>query len=302
MASTYTNTDLTYLSDKALAALITPLDEIKLFAHKLSAEQHRKGDAVKVYVHGQTEDAAAFNRSTNNYGTVDDDTTTGVDVSLSTHLKKTCFVPDEEFGRIDEVTKVEGIAKAVAKAALIEVHNQVTAGNFATIALTSTPAAFTYDDVIDLQVVADDAGFDMNRALVIGNTYNANLMKDGHLVTVRNSQGSFNTVRNQFAELGGFDVVSSSVIKSSTPWGAGAGGLGGFITDGSGLAIATGLVIPASGQGTTEYTSSTDAESGFSLGLRRYYDDAQGGFMYTAEVLFGTAVARAAGLQRITQA
>ena len=300
MASTTSNLELTTLANDALASLRQKLDMVTKFSFKADGNK-QFGDSVNVYVNSVTDDAAAFNASSNNYGDVGADDTTGVLVTLDKRIKKTFSIDDVDAGRIDVEKKLADAVSVVGKAALKLVYDEMTAANFAeTPAFTGAATAFDYDVVVDIDDVANEAGLSEDgRVMVLDNTYASNLKKDGHLTTLRNSQG--NTVASQWEAVSSFDVGTTTQIKSSANYAA-TENLRGFITDGSGLAIAMGSVPAPSSQGTTEYSEVIDPETGFILSLRRHYDDNVGAMLYTVEIVFGLKVTRGTGLIRIVSA
>lgn len=293
MASVFTNGDINVLANITLESLKVGLNPLTAWATGFRSGA-RQNDSAKVFVNGMTLDATDFNASSNNYETVDDDTTTGVDVTLDTKIKKTAQVAEEDYAKIDISAKLRDLGYAVANQAVLRTYNKLLEANFSTSTVVGAAGSFTYDDVVDLEVAADDAGMRMDRTLVLSNLYTANLKKDGVLVANKNQPTDPGLVWQRFDAISGFATMSSSLIKSSTP-AAGAENLVGFYTDSSAMAIAMGT--PAyTGGGDVEVATVQD-ESGIGLQLRRHYSRTDGSWYLNAVMLFGSEITRATGLE-----
>ena len=301
MASTTANMDINILADLTLAALNVKLDEAKVFSLGVKADVDL-GDSVKVFVERYTKDASAWNVSSNNYETSDDDSTTGVDILLDQKIKKTAFIEEDDYSKIDITKKLEGLGHACAYQMLLTQYNTLTAALYTnTEEVVGAASGFTYDDLIDLEVVADDAEFGDNRFCVLANTYMANLKKDGILVTNKNANVDPSVAMSRFDIIGGFNTIGSTVIKaiSGTP---STENLIGFITDSTAMGV--GLGIPAftgSGQ-PVEVATSVDPNTGIGIQLRRHYDPSTGRWYLNAVILYGNKVIRTESLTRLVSA
>jgi hypothetical protein len=121
----------------------------------------------------------------------------------------------------------------------------------------------------------------------------ANLKKDNLLVATMQQERSPGQSFQFFEEIAGFDVLKSSLFKSSTP--ATTENVIGFYTDSSALGLAMGA--PAfTGEGDVDIATVTD-ESGVGLQLRRHYSRKDGRWYLNAVMLFGTEILRSAGLK-----
>jgi hypothetical protein len=298
MASVLTNGDINVLANITLESLKIGLQPLTTWSTGFRSGA-RLNDSAKVFVNGMTLDASDFNKSSNNYETVDADTTTGVDITLDTKIKKTAEIAEEDFAKIDISAKLADIGYAVANEAVLRTYNKLTAANYATENIIGAASGFTYDDVVDLEVLADDAGFANGRSLLLANTYTANLKKDGLLVANKNQPSDPSLVWQRFDAIANFQTMSSSLLKTSTP-AVGAENLVGFITDSSAMGIAMGTP-EYNGGGDVEVATVQD-ESGIGLQLRRHYSRATGSIYLNAVMLFGTEVTRATGLQRLVSA
>jgi hypothetical protein len=243
-----------------------------------------------------TLDANDFDVATNNYEDVGDDTTLGVDVALSDKIKKTAFVDEEDYSKIDIQAKLRDLGYAVANEAVKRTYDKLVVATFGAGTVIGASSAFTFDDLIDLEVEADDAGLDEGRVCLLANTYMANLKKDNLLVATMQQERAPGQSWTYFEEIAGFEVLKSSLFKSSTP--ATGENVVGFYTDSSALGLAMGT--PAyTGEGDVDVATVMD-ESGVGLQLRRHYDRATGGWYLNAVMLFGTEVLRSAGLKLLT--
>ena len=302
MASTTANLDINILADITLEALMIKLDESKVFALGVETDV-LLNDSVKVLVERYTKDASAWNISSNNYQTQDDDSTTGVDITLDQKIKKTAFVGEDDFAKIDISKKLRGLGHACAYQMLLTQYNTLIAASYTnTEEVVGAASGFTWDDVIDLSVVADDAEFNETRYMVVANTYMANLQKDGILVTNKAANVSPDLAQSRFELIGDFNVIGSTVIKDITGT-ASTENLIGLITDGSAMGIALGTpAFTGSSDGGVEVATSIDPMTGIGIQLRRHYDRATGGWYLNAVILYGDAVVRTESLTRLVSA
>ena len=297
MASVTTNMDINVLANITLESLKVGLQPLTKWSTGFRSDA-RQNDSAKVFVNSMTLDATDFDVATNNYEDVGDDTTLGVDVALSDKIKKTAFVDEEDYSKIDIQKKLADLGYAVANEAVLRTYNKLVVATFGAGTVVGASTAFTFDDLIDLEVEADDAGLDDGRVCLLANTYMANLKKDNLLVATVQQENAPNSTWKSFEEIAGFDIMKSSLFKSSTP--ATGENVVGFYTDSSALGLAMGT--PAyTGEGDVDVATVMD-ESGIGLQLRRHYDRATGGWYLNAVMLFGTEVLRSAGLKLLTSA
>ena len=295
MASVTTNMDINVLANITLESLKVGLQPLTKWSTGFRSDA-RQNDSAKVFVNSMTLDANDFDVATNNYEDVGDDTTLGVDVALSDKIKKTAFVDEEDYSKIDIQKKLADLGYAVANEAVKRTYDKLVVATFGAGTVVGASTAFTFDDLIDLEVEADDAGLDDGRVCLLANTYMANLKKDNLLVATMQQERAPNQSWTYFEEIAGFDVLKSSLFKSSTP--ATGENVVGFYTDSSALGLAMGT--PAyTGEGDVDVATVMD-ESGIGLQLRRHYDRATGGWYLNAVMLFGTEVLRSAGLKLLT--
>ncbi len=302
MASTTANLDINILADLTLAAMMIKLDESKVFSLGVATEV-ALNDSVKVLVERYTKDASAWNISSNNYETQDDDSTTGVDITLDQKIKKTAFVGEDDYAKIDISKKLSGLGHACAYQMLLTQYNTLTAAAYTnTEIIVGAATAFDMEDMLDFEVRADDDEFGDDRFCVLANTYMANLKKDADLITLLNANVDPSVARSRFNEIAGFNTIGSTVLKDITGTPS-TENVVGFITDGSAMGV--GLGVPAftgSSDGGVEVATSVDEGSGIGLQLRRHYDRATGGWYLNAVILYGNAVVRTEALTRLVSA
>ena len=295
MASVTTNMDINVLANITLESLKVGLQPLTKWSTGFRSDA-RQNDSAKVFVNSMTLDATDFDVATNNYEDVGDDTTLGVDVALSDKIKKTAFVDEEDYSKIDIQAKLRDLGYAVANEAVKRTYDKLVVATFGAGSVVGSASAFTFDDLVDLEVEADDAGLDDGRVCLLANTYMANLKKDNLLVATMQQERAPGQSWTYFEEIAGFDVLKSSLFKSSVP--ATGENVVGFYTDSSALGLAMGT--PAyTGEGDVDVATVMD-ESGIGLQLRRHYDRATGGWYLNAVMLFGTEVLRSAGLKLLT--
>ena len=295
MASVTTNMDINVLANITLESLKVGLQPLTKWSTGFRSDA-RQNDSAKVFVNSMTLDATDFDVATNNYEDVGDDTTLGVDVALSDKIKKTAFVDEEDYSKIDIQAKLRDLGYAVANEAVKRTYDKLVVATFGAGSVVGSASAFTFDDLVDLEVEADDAGLDDGRVCLLANTYTANLKKDNLLVATMQQERAPGQSWTYFEEIAGFDVLKSSLFKSSVP--ATGESVVGFYTDSSALGLAMGT--PAyTGEGDVDVATVMD-ESGIGLQLRRHYDRATGGWYLNAVMLFGTEVLRSAGLKLLT--
>ena len=289
--STTANMDINVLANITLESLKVGLQPLGAWSTGFRFDG-RLNDSAKVFVNSMVLDASDFDVTTNNYGDADDDTTTGIDVTMDTKIKKTAKIDEEDYAKIDISAKLRDLGYAVANEAVKRTYLKLTEANFGASVVVGAASAFTFDDVIDQEVVADDAGLAPDRTMLLSNTYTANLKKDNLLVATMQQENAPGSTWQAFEDIAGFDILKSSLYKATATTIAEDGV--GFYTDSSALAIAFGT--PAyTGEGDVDVANVMD-ESGVGVQLRRHYDRDTGQWCLNAVMLFGSEVTRAAGL------
>ena len=297
MASVTTNMDINVLANITLESLKVGLNPLTAWSTGFRTNA-RLNDSAKVFVNSMVLDATDFDVATNNYETVGDDTTIGVDVQLSDKIKKTASIDEEDYSKMDISAKLRDLGYAVANEAVKRTYDKLTIANFGAVTVVGAASAFTFDDLIDLEVTADDDGLDIARTCLLSNAYTANLKKDNLLVATMQQERAPGQSWQYFEDIAGFDILKSSLYKTNAVAIAENGV--GFYTDSSALGLAMG--VPAyTGEGDVDVATVVD-ESGVGLQLRRHYDRATGQWYLNAVMLFGTEILRADGLTLLASA
>ena len=297
MASVTTNMDINVLANITLESLKVGLNPLTAWSTGFRTNA-RLNDSAKVFVNSMVLDATDFDVATNNYETVGDDTTIGVDVQLSDKIKKTASIDEEDYSKMDISAKLRDLGYAVANEAVKRTYDKLTIANFGAVTVVGAASAFTFDDLIDLEVTADDDGLDIARTCLLSNAYTANLKKDNLLVATMQQERAPGQSWQYFEDIAGFDILKSSLYKTNAV-AIGENGVG-FYTDSSALGLAMG--VPAyTGEGDVDVATVVD-ESGVGLQLRRHYDRATGQWYLNAVMLFGTEILRADGLTLLASA
>lgn len=300
MATTTTDFDIVELADMAVGALAPVLDDISAFTTGIEMDAN-EGDSAKVFVHTKNNDSARdWDEDSDNY--LDDNgsySITGVNVPLDNHIFDNAIFSQNELNRVDMNRVAQGLANNVARKFLIRLYDQMLLdANFGSVTpAVGAPTGFTNDDLADLEVFADDLGMLQGyRSCVLYNTYFANMKKDGVLIANKNSSVAPGIVQSRYEEINGFNIVSSSVLKSAT---APAGeNTVGFITDGTGIGLAIGEVaFTGEGTGVAESVTAIDPNTGIPLSIRKVYDQGSGKWSINAELLMGFKVLDAGALK-----
>jgi len=295
MATTITNGEKLEIANEAISANLVQNDELGLFSTNYNTSGLIKGDTLKVGVYGATT-AAAFNRSSQNYGDAQVAGVTYKNLVLDQHAKSTFSLDDEQASRADILQLMRASADAVVKNILAYNYGLILAADVTTVAFSGAASTFDADATADCFKVAKQNGYDMNKLMmVLDDDFGTALLKDPALQDASASL-SANTLREaEIGRLSKFSIAQSSIITANAEL------LGGFITDGS--AIAVGVAPMAVQSNNTTFSEFvTDPISGLTLGYREYYDDASGTKFGTFEAVYGAIVARGLTAARIKTA
>ena len=289
------NSDIQMIGDLTLGALIEETPVFDSMASKFSVDQVVEDDVVKVATYVAADAADEFDSSTNNYETASTDTVTMKDVTLSHRIKNTIAITDVQRPRIEIEQLIGNHVQSIVKKMQIVIMNLITNANYSTAGKVSTAVNFDSDDVADLWGVAEAANYGKDRYLVLGTTYLTNMLKDNDLKNWQNSNTDDILKRANFPMINGFKIILNKYVPDNSE------NLVGYITDKSGIAVASGLIYPQDGsENTVDYQVITDPATGLSLMQRAHYAGATGTLYVTHECMFGASVGQAAGLDRIT--
>lgn len=186
----------------------------------------------------------------------------------------------------------------LAKDVILDILSGVTVANFGADVLDTDATAFTKEDVIDLETIADNAewpeGFD-ERHLVMKPAYLNNVLKDA-VILDQSSYGSLEPIRRgKVREIGGFSAIKTPIIPAN------AENLVGFICHPSAMLVGMAPIVPEPRvmSKLSRYEQMTDDETGLTLEYREWGDPDLDTGKETLECNYGFAVGEAAALKRI---
>lgn len=226
-----------------------------------------------------------------------------VTVTVNKHQYKTISLTDLEVsnngsGATNLINFGRKLGDALSLAVYQDVLSVVTAANYGTAtAFTGTSTGFDSDDVVDIKTVCDAA--DMPRAgrsLILADAYYNALLKDTSVKNAQNYGSTEGIQAGMIPNLAGFGVWQTNAIPSNSE------NLVGFACVDSAIAVAMRYLRPQTGHQYIMAEPLTDAETGITLGVREWYDEAKGTKYLTIEANYGYAVGQAAGLKRILSA
>ena len=280
----------------ALQGYVDTLLPLAAFSANLSPAAGVRGQSVTVGLVGtQTAGDYAGSYKTNPDSSIDD-----IQVTINKHKFKTVHITDTEYAN-SSILNLEDFGyqagAAVAAAVVADVLSLVTLANYGAAIFTGAASGFDTDDVVDLRTACNTAKIPKrNRILALDGAYTAGLLKDADLKNVANS-GSAETLRNgNVGQLSGFRTFESEVIPGNSE------NLIGFCGGADGIALAMRYLAPQEDHQYAEARPLVDADSGLTLGMRRWYDNDSGTRYLTFESIYGKSVGRAAALKRLVSA
>lgn len=302
MATTITGLDLEIIAQEGLDALMVAMTPVTAFSSVFTDRMLTKNSVVNVPVIGTISAAADFNSTTNNYGDTDTQAVTEAAVTLSEHKKKTFGLTDEQLAQLGtpNVSKItRAFGRKLGESVVIDLWNDILAATYSALSVSPIAVgAFDSDDVADMWQEFVDAGMNTDSmSLVLNSAYYAALLKDNDLKNFQNSNSAGVLRGADTGVLSGFDVYWSSVLPANGQ------NLVGFITDGSAMAVATGVLKPHEEQQRSGFfTTATDEATGLTLGVRGYYDQEVGEYKITYEIIYGKAAGQTGALLRLASA
>ena len=278
------------LAQGVIKALANKLPVLSGFSTVFTSSIAGAGKTIQVPLIG-TSTATEFGAS--GYLTGDDATVTSSSVTLKHFKVSSRFSPLDirEYGvGFFANNFVETAAIALSQKCMTEINSLITVANFNSGVVTG--AALDYAEVVAAQKVLDDAKAPDKRALVLNNTYTADLRSDATIIAAFQlganviSTGSIGTIA-------GAQVYQFSNLSGNTE------GLAGFLCGADAIAVATALPfneIPGA-----DVSQATDPATGLSVQVMIIQE--QSGFLnVTATLLFGVAVGRSTSLRRLCSA
>jgi len=286
------------ISQGVLDGFVAALLPLQAFTTSFNADAVRKGDKISI-PRVSAQDAALTKVASANY-VIQDNDSDAVEITLGEPVYVSGGLSDVEVAS-SSVLNLELYGKQkgfqLGKKVVQDIMANITLANFGAAAFTGAATAFDVDSVVTLAGLCDTANMpeDM-RALVVKETYFANLLKD-QTVTVFNAYGNTDPLHNaKIPRLAGFDMYKSTIIPANGE------NLVGFAVHPSALAVAIRYLAPQEPGAYIRAESLTDAATGITIGVREWYDTDSGVKKKVWECCYGSAVGIAAGLKRIVSA
>lgn len=295
MATTLNDVSARIFSNALITEGNTVLAPLQAFSLDLSREVvNAKGDTIEATVFGATT-AAAFNATSNNYGT-SQGSTRSVPVVMTTHLKDS-FSIDDKKALTSPVPYFTGAGKACA--------DSLGAGVLSAVFALLTVAKYSQESIVTLasiakanfaalRKVATDAKINPRQAsLVLNSDYFAALLA----LLDSNTYGGSEAIRSGVVPgLFGFAKV---IEAPSLPT---AENLVGFIAKPEALAIAARYLQPQAPGAYEEVGQMYDDATGLTFGVRKLANGLTGEVIQTTEALFGATECEVKSLVRLISA
>jgi len=278
------------LAQGVIKALANKLPMLSGFSTVFTSSIQGAGKTIQVPLIG-TSTATEF--STGGYLTQDDATVTSASVLFKHFKVSSRFSPLDvrEYGiGFFANNFVETAAIALSQKCMTEINSLITAANYSSA--TNTGAALSYAEVVAAQKTLDDAKAPDKRALVLGNTYLADLRSDATIIA------AFQLGANVISS-GSLGTIAGAQVYQFSNLSANAESLAGFICGADAIAVATALPfneIPGA-----EVAQATDPATGLSVQVM-ILQEQSGFYNITCTLLFGASVGRSTSLRRLTTA
>lgn len=262
------------ISDYAVFAAHKYIAPITLFAHTFTDLEGRPGESIGVPVYDFT-DCAAFDASTNNYGSGVNEVG-GIQINLNQHLVKSVAITDKELA-YSGIDWAKDTSSALAENLTRGVNKYV----FGLINATNVTKSETFDAtskniVANLVAVAENNDIPVDRCIVALNPVQfAKVLGLLDYNTVGSSDYIMTgVIKNIFGFKG---IVKTSNLPDAAK--------GAIILD-EAMGVVSKYLAPATADAYPEAYALRD-ESGFTLGARRFMDLAKGYDIFAMDCLFG---------------
>ncbi len=279
------------LSAGVLSSLQNKLPVLSGISSVFSARPGSTGMAIQVPLIG-TSTATAF--GSGGYLTSDDATVTSATVTLTQFKISSRFTPSnlKDYGADFFVNNfVQTASIGLAQKVMDVINAQVTVANYASGAVTG--ADLSYDELVGVQKILDDAKAPSPRFAVLNSAYIAGLRKDTTIVG--NNVLGANIIRD-----GDLGIIAGARIYQFANLAGNGEGLAGFVAGPDAIAFASALP-DSEGIPGFEVSNAVDATTG--LGVQVLVGMEQSGFLnVTATLMFGAAVGRSTSLYRVCSA
>lgn len=272
-------------SESAVIAAHKNLAKLNLFAKNFSELQGVPGKSIAVPVYGLTP-AAAFNATTNNYGSGSNEIG-GELITLDQHLVKSITITDVEEAETGirwATDSAYAIADMLTRGVNDYVFGLINATNVTTTATTPSTKA----QVAGLYAIAANNDLPVDRCIVaLKPTQFANVLSQ----LDANVYGGSEAIRLGVIE--GLYGFKGFVCAPNLPEGTD----GAIICD-SAVGVASRYLFPGTEGAYPQAWSATD-DNGFTLGFRRFMDLASGSNKFAGDVLFGASLLQPTKIVRL---
>lgn len=295
MANALTNLTNEILAQRIFGAFTDMIAPLNAFASDFSDEAANRGNTIKVAFVEAADAATAFSGTY----TMQDADATGKDITLDQHQFVSWSLTDLELANRSQLSLdmfVMRKANALASAVLQNVWALVTNANFGAAAFTGAAATFDTDDVADIREDCVQAKWpNVNRSLILDETYVTNLIKDDSLKDFSQS-GSTATLREgAIGRVHGFDTFESTLIPANGE------NLVGFAAHPDAIYVAMRYLEPQANHNYYRVEKLTN-ESGMTLGYREWYDNDTGTGKVVIEALWGRLLGNGNAIKRMVSA
>ena len=276
-------------ADKCILALKPFLEFTKLFSTDYAPQNGEKYSGIAVEV--LASDSEDFAENTANYCHSTNSIAPAL-VQLTSHRKSTFTVSDKDAieNELAPCWSMFGpkSAEAVGKFAVQSIMALLTYSAAAAQITQATIAALADFTAIWGKVVA--AGYDPRRCvLILTPTAYASLLAALPAYVIGDDQILRSAMIGEFL---GFKAVVPSPNASAASAAAANNGFGFVVPEGA-IATANRILTPVrEGGGLIEFSTATDEATGFSMGFRTVVDACNGKVSWTAECLWGAALAK----------
>ena len=305
MANAWNGMTSDNIAQEGISTLEKMLVSMSSFSTDLSTDIQGQGTTVSTrIVPAATAATDLVDTESGSYAAVtDDQSTTAVQVSLDPHPVTGFHLTDSQAQEIaagvwSDTTRrlVRSHVRGIAEDILGSLFALVTNSNYSTAGLISTAANFDADDVADLRVVCDDAGWPSDEGTMVLNSsmYGA-LVKDNAIQDYSASQSD--ALRTgTLPNLSGFTVIKASTLPSNSE------NLAGFVALPDAMAIAMRGVDTQDRSQFLSYQVLQDDSVGAVMTYSAIWTPTYRRVEHVFEALYGVAKAQAASLKRITTA
>jgi hypothetical protein len=233
-----TNIDISRIAQEALANAQEKVFPVGAIATNFGGVA-KEGDVIKVDVLAESDGAAAYNSSTNNYTKDRSLTEAFKDVTVSSKFLDGFSLTPTEFKALSEDglrKRINRHVRELTRTMLVDTMGLLTEANYSLQEVIGADTAFDKTKVTQIRTNAGfkKFGLEDTAKAVVGVDYFENLMEDQELV---DSRGATDANRNSSfsAPYRGLDWMASNIIPTNSE------SLVGFVTDGTGVALGVGV-------------------------------------------------------------